>query len=84
MHCHDRGDTGMEITGLGRYGTRTGRCGGLADCYEHVLSLRLVHTEAESWVFELPDGRRRDFRQQLSGSEHFAAGPVAGFAVRSG
>jgi hypothetical protein len=36
---------GMEITGLGWCGTRTDRSGELADFYEHVLGLRLVHTE---------------------------------------
>jgi hypothetical protein len=47
----------MEITGLGWCGTRTDRCGELAYFYEHVLGLRLVHTEPDFWVFELPDGR---------------------------
>jgi hypothetical protein len=51
------GDTGMEITGLGWYGARTGRCSELAYFYEHVLGLRPVYTEAEFWVFELADGR---------------------------
>jgi hypothetical protein len=49
---------GMEITGLGWWGTRTGRGSELALFYEHVLGLRLVHREAGFWVFELPDGRR--------------------------
>ncbi len=48
---------GMEITGLGWCGTRTGRGSELAHFDEHVLGLRPVHTEADSWVFELPDGR---------------------------
>ena len=47
----------MEITGLGWCGTRTGRGGELAYFYEHVLGLRLVHTELDFWVFELPGGR---------------------------
>jgi hypothetical protein len=47
----------MEITGLGWYGARTGRCSELAYFYEHVLGLRLVYTEAAFWVFELTDGR---------------------------
>jgi hypothetical protein len=66
VHCLDRGDTGMEITGLGWCGTRTGRCSELAHFYEHVLGLRLVHTEAEFWVFELPDGRHA----AIFGSSH--------------
>ena len=47
----------MEITGLGWCGTRTDHAGELAHFYEHVLGLRLVHTEPDFWVFELPDGR---------------------------
>jgi catechol 2,3-dioxygenase-like lactoylglutathione lyase family enzyme len=74
----------MEITGLGWCGTRTGRCSELAHFYEHVLGLRLVHTEAEFWVFELPDGRHAKISgSSYPGNEHFATGPVAGFAVRS-
>jgi len=73
----------MEITGLGWCGTRTGRCGELARSCEHVLGLRLVHTEAEFRVFELPDGRHATISgSSYRGKEHFAAGPVAGFAVR--
>jgi hypothetical protein len=48
---------GMEITGLGWCGTRTGRSSELAHFYEHVLGLRLVYTEEDFWVFELPDRR---------------------------
>jgi hypothetical protein len=48
---------GMEITGLGWCGTRTGRSSELAHFYERVLGLSLVHTEADFWVFQLPDGR---------------------------
>jgi hypothetical protein len=73
----------MEITGLGWCGTCTGRCSELAHLYEHVLGLRLVHTEAECWVFGLQDGRYATiFGSSYPGREHFAAGPVAGFAVR--
>jgi hypothetical protein len=79
----DRSGTGMEITGLGWYGARTGRCSELAHFYEHVLGLRLVHTEAEFWVFELPDGRHATiFGSSYPGKEHSAVGPVVGFAVR--
>ena len=50
--------------------------------YEHVLGLRLVHAEADFWVFELPDGRHAEiFGSSYPGREHFATGPV-GFAVR--
>ena len=81
----DRSGTGMEITGLGWYGARTGRCSELAHFYEHVLGLRLVHTEAGFGVFELPDGRHATiFGSSYPGKEHFAAGLVVGFAVRSG
>ncbi len=48
---------GTEITGLGWRGTRTDRSRELAYFYEHVLGLRLVHTEPDFWVFGLPDGR---------------------------
>ena len=62
---------------------RTGRCSELAHFHEHVLGLRLVHTEAEFWVFELPDGRHATIvGSSYPGKEHSAAGPVAGFAVR--
>jgi catechol 2,3-dioxygenase-like lactoylglutathione lyase family enzyme len=64
---------GMEITGLGWCGTRTDRSGELVYFYEHILGLRLVYTEADFSVFELPDGRH---------VEVFSTAPVAGFAVR--
>jgi len=74
---------GMEITGLGWCGTRTGRGSELAHFYEHVLGLKPVHTEADFWVFELPDGRHVEiFGSSYPGKEHFATGPVVGFAVR--
>jgi hypothetical protein len=84
VQCLDRsGDTGMEITGLGWYGARTGRCSELAHFYEHVLGLRLVYTDAEFWVFELADGRLATvFGSSYPGKEHSAVGPVVGFAVR--
>jgi catechol 2,3-dioxygenase-like lactoylglutathione lyase family enzyme len=73
----------MKITGLGWCGTRTGRCSELAHFYEHVLGLRLVHGEADFWVFELPDGRHAEiFGSSYPGKEHFDTGPVVGFAVR--
>ncbi len=74
---------GREITGLGWCGTRTGRCGELADFCEHVPGLRLVHIEPDFWVFELPDGRHVEVSGDgYPGKEHFSTGPVAGFAVR--
>lgn len=74
---------GMEITSLGWCGTRTGRCSELAHFYEQILGLRLVHTESDFWVFELPDGRHVEiFGTSYPGKEHFAPGPVVGFAVR--
>jgi predicted enzyme related to lactoylglutathione lyase len=74
---------GMEVTGLGWCGTRTGRGSELAHFYEHVLGLRLVHAEADCWVFELPDGRHVEiFGSSYPGKEHFDTGPVVGFAVR--
>jgi hypothetical protein len=61
----------------------TGRCSELAHFCEHVPGLRLVHAEAGSWVFELPDGRHAKISGSgYPGKEHFAAGPVAGLAVR--
>ena len=67
---------GMEITGLGWGGTRTGRSRELAHFYEHVLGLRLVHQDAEFWVFELPDGRLAEiFGKQLSGQGAFRYRP---------
>jgi catechol 2,3-dioxygenase-like lactoylglutathione lyase family enzyme len=73
----------MEVTGLGWCGTRTDCPEELAYFYEHVLGLKLVHTEADFWVFELPDGRHVEvFGCGYSGKEHFIAGPVVGFAVR--
>lgn len=75
---------GVEITGLGWCGTRTDRAGELAHFYEHVLGLRLVHTEPDFWVFELLDGRHVEvFGSGYPGKEHFGTGPVAGFAVRN-
>lgn len=72
----------MEITGLGWCGTRTERPAELAYFYGHVLGLRLVHTEQDFWVFELPDGRNVEvFGRSSPGKEHFTTGPVVGFAV---
>jgi hypothetical protein len=51
----------MGIMGLGRCGTRAGHCSELAHFYEHSPGPRLVHTEAGSWAFELPDERRPRF-----------------------
>jgi catechol 2,3-dioxygenase-like lactoylglutathione lyase family enzyme len=74
---------GMDITGLGWCGTRTDRSEELARFYEHTLGLRLVHTEPDFWVFELPDGRHVEvFGSGYPGKEHFGDGPVIGFAVR--
>jgi catechol 2,3-dioxygenase-like lactoylglutathione lyase family enzyme len=73
----------MEMAGLGWCGTRSDRCRKLAYFYEHVLGLRLVHTEPDFWVFELPDGRHVEvFGDSYPGKEHFGTGLVAGFAVR--
>lgn len=79
MHCLDRGDNG----GHGDHGpwmvrTRTGRCSELAHFYEHVLGIRLVHTEADFWVFELPDGRHVEILgSSYPGKEHFATGRLS-------
>jgi catechol 2,3-dioxygenase-like lactoylglutathione lyase family enzyme len=73
----------MEITGLGWCGTRTDRPSELANFYEQVLGLRPVHTEADFWVFQLPDGRNVEiFGPGYPGTAHFPAAPVVGFAVR--
>ncbi len=73
----------MDVTGLGWCGTRTERGQELADFYEHVLQLPLVHTEPGFWVFTLPDGRNVEvFAADSPGKDHFTTGPVVGFAVR--
>jgi catechol 2,3-dioxygenase-like lactoylglutathione lyase family enzyme len=73
----------MEVTGLGRSGTRSERAIEQARFYEHTLGLKLVHTEPDFWVFELPDGRHVEvFGEEYPGKEHFGTGPVVGFAVR--
>ena len=78
--CGDTG--GVEIKGLGWCGTRTDRAAELAHFYLHVLGLSLVHSEADFWVFELPDGRHVEvFGLSYPGQEHFSTGPVTGFAV---
>lgn len=42
-----------------------------------------MHTEADFWVFELPNGRHVEiFGNSYPGKEHFATSPVVGFAVR--
>ena len=53
--------------------------------YEEVSTLSgdCRHQEAQFWVFELPDGRHAEiFGSSYRGKEHFATGPVVGFAVR--
>ena len=73
-------DSGRPTSPRGR-GCSREACGHCLD--EHVLGRRLVHTEAEFWVFELLDGRHAAiFGSGYPGKEHFAAGPVVGFAVR--
>ena len=54
----------------------------MARFYRDVLRLRLVHTEPDFWVFELPDGNHVEvFGPRYPGKEHFDTGPVVGFAV---
>src|SRR5690242_6621010 len=72
----------MRITGLGWVGTRTERDVELAAFYEDVLGLRPTHEEPGFRVFTLPDGRNVEvFGPGYPGKEHFATGPVVGFAV---
>lgn len=73
----------MDVTGLGWSGTRTERSEQMANFYESVLGLRPVHTEPSFWVYALPDGRHVEiFGLDYPGKNHFATGPVVGFAVR--
>lgn len=84
MHTNDDRDPipAMEITGLGWVGTRTQQAAELADFYEQVLHLPLVHQEPGFWVFELPDGHNVEvFGADYAGKDHFETGPVVGFAV---
>ena len=72
----------MDVTGLGWSGTRTTQGAELANFYQHVLQLELVHHEPGFWVFQLPDGRNVEvFGTDYPGKEHFETGPVVGFAV---
>lgn len=72
----------MDIRSLGWSGTRTDRAEALADFYQRVLGLELVHTEPHFWVFELPGGQHVEvFGPQYPGKEHFVTGPVVGFEV---
>jgi hypothetical protein len=53
------------------------------DAMAITVSARILHTEPDFWVFELPDGRHVEvFGDSYPGKEHFSTGPVAGFAVR--
>jgi hypothetical protein len=82
VHCHDCGDTGMEIT----------VSGGAAREQDAAVDWRIFTSmfSASGWCTRKRSsgsssfrmGCVRDFRQQLSGSEPFDGGPVAGFAVR--
>lgn len=72
----------MDVRGLGWSGTRTDRAEELADFYQDVLGLELVHTEPHFWVFELPDGQHVEvFGRPYPGKGHFETGPVVGFEV---
>ena len=72
----------MDVRGLGWSGTRTDRAEALANFYQDVLGLELVHTEPHYWVFELPDGQHVEvFGRQYPGKDHFVTGPVVGFEV---
>ena len=72
----------MDIRGLGWSGTRTDRAGALAEFYQRVLGLDLVHTEPHLWLFELPDGQHVEvFGPQYPGKAHLETGPVVGFEV---
>ena len=64
---------GMEITGLGWCGTRNDRSTELASFHEHVLGLRLVHTESDFWVFELPDGRHSRYSATVTPARSISA-----------
>jgi hypothetical protein len=67
----------MEITGLGWCSTRTDRGGELAHFYEHVLGLRLTHTEADFSVSELPGGQNVEiFGSSYPGKKHVATGAM--------
>jgi catechol 2,3-dioxygenase-like lactoylglutathione lyase family enzyme len=73
----------MEVVALGWLGTRTANAAALADFYERVLGLPLVHQEPGFWVFKLPSGYNVEvFDAANPGKDHFTTGPVAGFAVR--
>lgn len=68
---------------MGWVGTRTPQSEELTRFYENVLGLPLVHHEPGFRVFELPDGRHVEvFGMDYPGKDHFATGPVVGFAVR--
>jgi catechol 2,3-dioxygenase-like lactoylglutathione lyase family enzyme len=73
----------MDVVGLGWLGTRTPYARALVDFYSRVLGLPMTHEEPGFWVFTLPDGNNVEvFDLDHPGKDHFATGPVAGFAVR--
>lgn len=72
----------MRVTELGWVGTRTDHARELADLYQGVLGLPLVHREDGFWVYELPRGHHVEvFAPSYPDKEHFVTGPVVGFAV---
>jgi len=73
----------MVIVALGWLGTKTHHVTALADFYARVLGLPLVLRQPGFWVFKLPTGHNIEvFDDSYPGKDHFATGPVAGFAVR--
>jgi catechol 2,3-dioxygenase-like lactoylglutathione lyase family enzyme len=71
----------MELLKIGWLGTRTGKAAEMADLLQTVLGLRLVHTDLDMWVFQLPDGSKVEVFGPRSHNEHFTTGPVPGFLV---
>ena len=63
-------------------GTRTDRASETADFFEHVMGLRLISTDNDFWVFQMPDGSKVEvFGPGSPDNQHFTTGPVAGFLV---
>jgi catechol 2,3-dioxygenase-like lactoylglutathione lyase family enzyme len=71
----------MELLKIGWLGTRTGKAAEMADLLQTVLGLRLVYTDLDMWVFQLPDGSKVEVFGPRSHNEHFTTGPVPGFLV---
>lgn len=72
----------LRVSGLSWLGIRTPHHEAQVDFLRDVLGMALGHREPGMAAFDLADGSQVEvFAPGFPGKDHFATGPVAGFAV---